>query len=456
MPIERMMTDIGKHGRTLKMKRGSKVLTEEDGVVLVVAMSLILTLSLIGIAANNNVITDTAIASNYLASQRSFYLAEAGLEHGKLECVQRYIGGSWSDFNPIIRGADGTFGTADDGILNIGSSVGFHGGTYEVRVTNDVGDSGGAGTDNNSTITIASTGTHGGSTTVVKATIKMNTVPNIPGSISLIGEADTNFSGNSFFIDGNDYNLAGTAKTGGTALNGINVGDVSSWSHQGNNTTAVNDASSSLASNQKDNVQGAGYIAPGSHTDATPSVNVSNTLDKVNLTDFVNVMKEIADNKISYPPDISGRTDGADNCLSGWPSANRTTCLGSTTNPKITHIDKTDPRIDNTGFQTKGNITGAGILIIEGNDLQLKGGISWTGLVIVLGDYVGFGADGGGNQQNIIGGLVVAEYLTDSSYMELLLNGNLTIKASKAAIDMVQNLINGKKKYTVVSWQRVY
>ncbi len=56
---------------------------DRQGVVLVIALLLITVLSLLGIAANQNTITDTVITSNYISSLQSFYLAEAGIELAK-------------------------------------------------------------------------------------------------------------------------------------------------------------------------------------------------------------------------------------------------------------------------------------------------------------------------------------------------------------------------------------
>ena len=69
----------GKHGQESAYSRPLK---GEKGMVLVIVMLLIAILSIIGLAANRNSITDTAIASNYLSSAKAFYAAEAGAEYG--------------------------------------------------------------------------------------------------------------------------------------------------------------------------------------------------------------------------------------------------------------------------------------------------------------------------------------------------------------------------------------
>jgi hypothetical protein len=65
----------------------------EKGMVLVIVMLLITVLSIIGIAANTSVITDTSITSNYLSSARAFYVADGGAEYGynRLRYQLRYL-----------------------------------------------------------------------------------------------------------------------------------------------------------------------------------------------------------------------------------------------------------------------------------------------------------------------------------------------------------------------------
>jgi hypothetical protein len=62
--------------------KGKGNLGNDRGVVLVVVLLIMAILSLIGIAANRNAVTDTAISSNHVSSLRSFYAAEAGVEYG--------------------------------------------------------------------------------------------------------------------------------------------------------------------------------------------------------------------------------------------------------------------------------------------------------------------------------------------------------------------------------------
>jgi Tfp pilus assembly protein PilX len=423
---------------TLLQSTESKGTLNEDGTILIVAMLLIAILSLIGISAGKNVITDTAIASNYLASIQSFYVAEAGAERGKNECAARYLAGGWSNFNQILRGADGTAGTSDDGILTFGNSVNFHGGTHAVKVVNDYGDTGGASSDTNNTVTIVSTGTFGGATATVRTTIKMNTVPPLPGAINLVGGYATRFNGagSAFNVDGRDYRIsdADNNPTGtNPALQGISVNDVPDLA------AGVAAIDSTITSQQAGNIQGAG---------GSPSVGSSTLMSKTILREFSDSMKMSADTLLVNPPDVSGSTD-SNNCVM---IGTQNTCMGTLAAPKLTYISVTD----GNAFTISGDIAGVGILILDGNSLVFRGDVNWTGVVIVLGQNIAFDNLGGGHTQNVRGGLLVGEYADTNTSLDLDIRGNPKLTYSQEALNLVSNYLVNKKKYSVISWQRTY
>jgi hypothetical protein len=444
------------------LQKRSEVIRNEKGAALVVGMMVLTVLTMIALAGNNNTLIDTAIAANNLSAAKSFYAAEAGLERGKLECVQRYLAGGWTSFDTILRGADNTLGNSDDGILTFGSSVFFHGGTYAVKVTNDPTD---GTSDANSVVRITSIGTYGGATTKLQMYLSMTLNPNVPSAVTMVGEADTFVrDGVSFSIDGRDYNLADldASPNGASPRLGIGVGNVDSVSWMANTAFAVSQVRTFGLSNNAERltVEGIGYNSGTS----TPSVDQQNVVTKADLRALTDSFRAVADNVINYPPNFSGSTDASGN-ISNWPASGHTTCLGTIANPKITYIDATDNSITNAGVSFTGTgsdgIKGAGVLIMEGNHLKFNGKINWTGLVIVVGDFGSFstgtvGSTSGSDLIRIRGGVMIGKYLTDQSFDELYINTATKIQYSTEAINMVNNLLATKPPYSIRAWQRAY
>lgn len=396
------------------MKR--KILHNESGMVLLTVMGFITVLFIAGIAANQNVNSDISGVMKHHSYAQSLYIAEAGLARAKAECVSRYYTpGTVDVFTKLLKGADNTGGTPDDGILSLGGSVAFHGGTYAVKVMNDSKDTGGAYSDTNNTLVIESLGTYRGSTTKLRMVIRMNKAPAIEGSVTLLGEADTSFNGTSFLADGRDYRLSD-----GTTPTGTSSPKYAIASYDGSSRTGVID---SLSSAQKNNVLGLG---------STPSVGISTSFTPDDLKSYIDVAKNIADNKLTNPASLNGID------------------LGTTGSPKITYISATN----NTAIKISGNTSGAGLLVIEGGNLEitLTGNMSWTGMIVVLGRSVGFKQTGSGSLK---GGLIVYEDNNPDTAKELELGGNFEVRYSSEAVSLVNNMVTGKQKYTVVSWQKV-
>lgn len=433
----------------------------EKGVVLVTVMIVILLLSLIALGANSNITTDTTIVSNYSNGTKALYIAEAGLQRAKNECIRQYMTNGWSDFDTILSNG---LRDANDNAMT-GSEISFHDGTFRLWVSND-GDSGNSTNDVNRTIVIKSRGTVGSSTVTVEAHLRMNVLPIIPGAVTVVGEADTNnsFNGTSFRIDGRDWRIADTEETGptGTDTNkyGIAVGDIASYSAQGTTDNAVTSVIGDLGSSQRPLVTGSGTAS------ATPSVGAETTVTKENLRALADAMRLIADNSLYFPGNCTGNTalttmpgtDYQDNCVSNWPSG-KTTCFGTQDHPKITYIDAIDNSIDNTGVTFSGNITGYGVLVLDGNDLKITGTIDWTGLIIQVGDFgsISFGSSSGSGTRIVKGAVICSEYLTDpTTYREFVIYGATKLRYSKEALDMVKNYMNSKGVASLVGWHRVY
>jgi Tfp pilus assembly protein PilX len=372
------------------------------GIVLVLAAFFIAALSLIGMGANKNVIMDTAISSNYLSSLQSFYVAEAGLERGKLEAAEQLVANGWVDFSPLINGSGVTsmtgvsFGNGTQNSYKNGS-------TFALRFDNDGAETS-ATVDGNRTIKIASEGKLADTscTTKLEATIKMNTLPPLPGSVNLVNDANVTISGNSFLINGNDHLSDGSMPGLTTARLGIALC---------NTAQTVSDVLAGIK--HPLNITGSG---------STPSIGTSTQLTEAMLVDYVNTIKSIADYK---------------NVLT----------FGTAAYPKITYYDAGDVAINKTD-----SLDGAGILVVNGHDLTCNGNVHWKGVIIVLGGKFRF--NGGGSGNNITGGLIVGGPVDISP--ELDMNGGIDIVYSQQAINQVNNALTGNQgKWNVLSWRRV-
>lgn len=230
-----------------------------------------------------------------------------------------------------------------------------------------------------------------GAKTVTVEAIKWP-LPPVPGSV--YAEGNMSFNGNSFYIDGHDHNPTAPYDTiaGAASLAGI-----SSPNNAGPITAAI-------TGQQTDNVQGSG---------GDPSVRTSPV--NLDLPAIAASWSQLAD--ITYP----ANTTNPD--MSNW---------GTMNDLRIVHVT------GDLSIQSNGD--GAGVLIVDG-DFHLGGTINYNGLVIVLGNV---DVQGGGNAQNIVGGLMVQGTLTGTTNMA----GNVKLLYSSAMINQLYSLT----KYEISSW----
>lgn len=161
-----------------------------------------------------------------------------------------------------------------------------------------------------------------------------------PGAIYLPGNSvSTTFNGNSFLVDGNDYNVGGGLNPDGEDRPGIGV-------LNGGNVPTVSGALNGI---QLDNVIGLGGFPSVLRTAGPTTARITN---------------EIAPGILAIPGVVTN------------PTLNGNDIFGTLASPQITHF---------TGDVTiNGNVTGAGILIVD-QGLRISGDMSFVGLIIVRG-----------------------------------------------------------------------
>jgi hypothetical protein len=354
----------------------------ESGIALITGLIILVLLTAIGTYAINLTQIDQTLSANLKASKQAFYLAEGGIEWGK----QRIRTNAAIPPSPA------------------GSTQSLNSGSYTVTFK-DILPQAPAWQYR---MTVEATGNIGTASKTLQAFVtKVYDVSD--GAISMRGnEAHSEFEGNSFLIDGRDYDHLTGELTSASPQVGISVPK---------NSNLDDVIKNALSSQQKDNVQGLGG------TSSVPSIGESETLSSSTITAIANTLCASAQ---SYTPILLDTTISG-NKTYGAPSSPQITCFDGLGVPGL------------MGVELTGNVKGAGILIVKHADLLTRGNFDFKGLVIVTGNKVGFGMWGGGE---VYGSVIINETSTDgSSYRELWLKGNSEVKRSLSALALAKDLI---------------
>jgi hypothetical protein len=170
-----------------------------------------------------------------------------------------------------------------------------------------------------------------------------------PAAIYLTGESlNTTFNGNNFGINGNDFDYT----------NGLPGPMPAIWGIAARNQTDADEIRNSLNTQQRNNVQGRGYVFG---SPSTPSVGVETDPSPAQLDQFVSD-------------------------LLAWPHMtinasiiNGNQTFGTQATPQITYLN------NSSGVTFgNGNTTGYGVMIVE-HSLTLNGNIDFKGLMLVRG-----------------------------------------------------------------------
>jgi Tfp pilus assembly protein PilX len=405
-----------------------------------------LTLALLAVAG-----IEPRIARNLSDATQARFAAEAGLE-ATFDTLART-----PDWNTLLTNASATPGVLMFNNAAIGTLPAARG-TYTVFMRNDTlaGDPAITGvatdtspsTDANGVVIVTSTGTVNGAQKSVRAAVRRVSFP--PGlfqaAFALPGnEAQVNFNGNSFEVDGRGWRMDGSGLDASCAsVYGISVSSVLPSNNPGANEAVVESA---LSSQQQDNVKGkpqnSSQPGQGANTIAPNSV-----LTPTMIQTFIDQAKAAADIVLDsrQPSGLSFNNIGS-SCAS---DPNSQTCWGTQANPKVVYIrGEPDPSSMFSALQLSGNTTGYGILIVEDGDLRISGNFAWYGPVIVTGRWVGVGFMGGGNQQ-IYGALISNETATDPGFYEGVMTGNSKIRYSCEALRLAAT---ARKLTRLTNWK---
>lgn len=272
--------------------------------------------------------------------------------------------------------------------------------TYTVTVINDPVSPGG---DTRAILTSTASGPNGATKAIV-AYIKRGDfglgATSLPGSLAQ--NTETNFSGDTFTINGNDRcNRA-------PSVPAIAVTDPALVTEITNNT--ISDGG--LSSDQFDNV-----IGPG----GTHSVRTTAPPEKTVLqygTDYLDLTHTT----------LPGATYGGNDT---W---------GDSSSPRITYITG-DARI-------AGTIRGYGVLILDGA-LQVSGNFTFEGLVIMRGA----GEIRATGNARIYGAVLIAESTSQDADSELDIRGNVNVQYDSCTLGAAEGWVPLPKAPKIVAWQ---
>ena len=338
-----------------------KVRREERGIALIFATFAMAAL-LVAIAGA--LVTGSAnsrASTNYTAASRAHFVAEAGVS----DALQR-INISGNGGNGILNYQTEVVANWSNNTLwpttyfpkTYSNQFPMNGYTYSVTTV-----AGGVPSQSGRLVSTA-TGPDGVSNVVVANIQRANQPSTAPGAIYLATDnpTDATFNGNSFFVDGNDYNYTGGSGPG-PSVPGIST----------RNSTNTNEAVSSLnPAQQPDNIQGYGYSAGPPIVPSISTVPWGPTVAQLQFleTQLTTGLTPCTTNQMN------------NSCACGCV-VNGTKCdCGSPAAPALTWVQPDGGKLT---VKNNGNVDGAGILIVDG-DLEIQGNIGFKGLILVRGN----------------------------------------------------------------------
>jgi len=364
----------------------------ENGFILVTALVLLVTLTLVGTTASIITSTDIRIGGNFRKSQEALQVAMAGAEHGRevlraLNQANVAGTGSFSDELAARVGGNAALeGYGSDDVPLVSSAVGDF--TYDVFLTNDLAEDPTIQVDNNNRVHITSVATDPINSFNASARVETEVIfVSVDVISALYAKDNIQANGNTYSIDGNDNCAVAAALP--PVYNFSIPGDVSIFDAGQNN------------------------IEPD------PPGAVEGPLN-LPLIPYINSLENVA---VIILEQDQNNTD-----------------FGSSTDYVAVYSDTSNP-FNNQGLKIQ-NGTGYGLLAVDG-DLTLGGGFNWYGLILVNG-AVTFNGGGGPNQINIYGAVLAQETVT--------FNGNVDIAYDSCEVSNAL-LSTG---LPVVSWKHSY
>jgi hypothetical protein len=378
--------------------------SRERGVALALALFAMAAL-LVGATGALFVSADDLQATrNYRGAQQVHFAAESGLTHA----LQNVNAVGIVDFQQEL--VDNWDDWLDDDEIEFEALPGF---TYSVVPIADAANPSQLGW-----LRATATGPEGVSNVAVARVQQSNIPGTAPGAIYLANDdpTDSEFIGNNFYVDGNDYNLDGTPNPTGKATPGIAA----------RNEENTLEAIDSLQDNgsQSDNVQGQGYQAGPPIIPSIKTAPTGASVDQLNnLIDTLLAQPGVNEYSNTTINNKNSATFNAPTCGIGC-------CEPPSNNPKISHFTADDLTIKGNG-----NVSGCGIMIVEG-DFTIQGTLDFAGLVLVRGG-TSIEPD---SETGFLGNALLYGSLWTSN-LNLLVGGSATVKYSSEALSFANSVI---------------
>jgi Tfp pilus assembly protein PilX len=428
------------------MNRLRTLVDNERGVALVMALTILLTLTGLVLAFLTVSAFEPQISRNHVDSVQARHVAESGIEYAYNTLLGDMLSNTpWS--NRLVGATCTTgvvLGAANTTLPGLSSAHG----TFTVLVRNDckandnkltgvaVENAANATNDTNNKLILISTGTIGNTTRTITVVISRANFPPIAGALSFPGlQSDVNFSGSAFDIDGRDHMMTDAANSPTGTANAVLGISAATAAEELTIETAV-------ANNQGNDVRGKDQNSstnPPATTSGSNAIAVDTNQTPQTIAEFVNAVKDYADIKITSAPSspYSINNIGA-TCAT---DVNDSSCWGTTSKPKIVYIKGDLPNLSTqmTSLSVSGTSVGTGILIVEGGNVNITGNFRWNGPIIITGNNVGIRYQGGGNQE-VYGTTIVNEQnYNEAPNLEGEVSGNAKILYSYQALTLVRN-----------------
>jgi Tfp pilus assembly protein PilX len=432
----------------------------EQGVALVLALMILLTLTGLVLAFLSASAFEPQISRNHSETIRARYVAEAGIEYA-YDTLASSVG-SWDRYLAGATCAQGAVLGAPDSTL---PGLGVAYGSFTVRVRNDCkpGDDkltgvavdttlgscnaaapGDATHDANCRVVVTSAGTIGSTTRTIAVVIKKTSPLSVNGALAFPGsQADVNVA--SVTVDGRDTRIAdrpGLPTGGATPVYGVSV----------NSALPALAAQLEIAlTGARNDVRGKDRTDPSATTHGANAIRADGSLTSQAVVDFIDAAKSMADITINASPgNGSSLSNVGSSCTVDVDSS---TCWGTTARPKIVYVRGALSEVASryTSLSLAGTSSGTGILVVENSVMEIGGSFRWNGPIVVTGRNVGLRFKGDGSQ-SVYGATIVNE-LNPSAIANIETDGvgKPDILYSNEALSLVQNALK-RRFITTHSW----